>query len=91
MLSRSSVRNDKFRELANVSGSDIVAFQPFHEARLLTRWLTRHSVVTAFVQNRNVLIEYYIEQVNTCNDPINKYCLKRLQNPRFLPDFGSNE
>ena len=35
------------------------------------------------MQNYNVLIKYCTEQVNTCNDPINKYCLKRLLNPQF--------
>ena len=79
MFSRSSVKNKKFRELANVSESDIVAFRPLHDVR----WLSRHLAVAAFVRNYNVLIEYCTEQVNTCNDPINQYCLKRLLNRQF--------
>jgi len=79
MFSRSSVKNEKFRELVNVSESDVVAFRPLHDVR----WLSRHFAVAAFVRNYNVLIEYCTEQVNTCNDPINKYCLKRLLNPQF--------
>ena len=79
MFSRSSVKNEKFSELANVSEIDVVAFRPLHDVR----WLSRHLAVAAFVQNYNVLIEYCTEQVNTCNDPINKYCLKRLLNPQF--------
>ena len=79
MFSRSSVKNEKFRKLANVLESDVVAFRPLHDAR----WLSRHLAVAAFVRNYNVLIEYCTEQVNTCNHPINKYCLKRLLNPQF--------
>ena len=79
MFNRSSVKNEKFRELANVSESDVVAFRPLHDVR----WLSRHLAVAAFVRNYNILIEYCTKQVNTCNDPINKYCLKRLLNPQF--------
>ena len=42
-----------------------------------------HFAVAAFARNYNVSIEYCTEQANTCNDPINKYCLKRLLNPQF--------
>ena len=61
MFSRSSVKNEKFRELANVSENDVVAFRPLHHVR----WLSRHFVVAAFVRNYNVLIEYCTEQVNS--------------------------
>ena len=56
-----------------------MAFRPLHDVR----WLSRHLAVAAFVRNYNLLIEYCTEQVNTCNHPINKYCLKRLLNPHF--------
>ena len=71
MFNRSSVKNEKFRELAKVSESDVVAFRPLYDVR----WLSWHFAVAAFVRNFNVLIVYCTEQVNTCNDPINKYCL----------------
>ena len=79
MFSRSSLKNEKLRELANVSGSDVVAFRPLYDVR----WLSRHFAVAALVRSYNILFEYCTEQVNTCSDPINKYCLKRLLNPQF--------
>ena len=79
MFSRSTVKTEKFRELADISESDVVAFRPLHDVR----WLSRHLAVSAFVRNYNALIEYCTEQENVCNDPINKYCLQSLQNPQF--------
>ena len=35
------------------------------------------------MRNYNVLIDYSTEQVNDRNDPINKYCLKKLKNPQY--------
>ena len=35
------------------------------------------------MRNYNFLIGYCTEQVNDRNDPINKYCLKKLKNPQY--------
>ena len=58
---------------------EAAAFWPLNEVR----WLSRHFAVTAFIRNRNVLIDYCTEQVNDRNDSINKYCLKKLKNPQY--------
>ena len=79
MFSRSSVKTEKFQELANAAESDSVACRPLDEVR----WLSRHLAVVAFVRNYNVLFDYCTEQVKMSNDPINKFCLKRLLNPEF--------
>ena len=78
-FSRSSVKTEKFRELVNFSKSDVIAFRPL----LDVRWLSRHLAATAFLRSYNILIENCTEQINTCNDPINKYSLQRLLNRQF--------
>ena len=79
MFSRLSLKKDNFAELADVTDVAAVAFRPLNEVR----WLSRHFAVTAFMRNYNILIDYCTEQVNDRNDPINKYCLKKLKIPQY--------
>ena len=79
MFSRSSLKKGHFEELADVTEVEAVAFRSLNEVR----WLSRHFAVTAFMRNYNVLIDYCTEQMNDRNDPINKYCLKKLKNPQY--------
>ena len=43
----------------------------------------RHFAVKAFIRNYDLLIEYCTEEVEKCNDPICKYCLKLLKDPKY--------
>ena len=47
------------------------------------RWLSRHFALQALLRNVQVLTEYCKEQVRLYNDPVNKYCLKKLRDPQF--------
>jgi len=79
LFSRSTVKRAEFIELANVTESDVVAFRPLNEVR----WLSRYFAVNAMMKNYSVLVEYCKEQVNEHNDPVHKFCLKRLTDPLY--------
>lgn len=79
LFSKSTVKRHELAELAKVTESDVIAFRPLNEVR----WLSRYFAVNAIMRNYNVLEEYCQQQVSENNDPINKYCLKRLRNPQY--------
>ena len=79
MFSRSSVKQNKFEELAKVAECDSVAFRPLNEVR----WLSRHFAVSALLRNYDVLVQYCTDQVNETNDPVSKYCLQKLTDPQY--------
>nr|XP_009858660.1 E3 SUMO-protein ligase KIAA1586-like [Ciona intestinalis] len=62
---RSSTKKAQFREMANVTEHKAVSFKPLNEVR----WLSRYY---------EALIFYFENEVSENNDPISKYCLKRL-------------
>ena len=72
---RSSSKKCKFQDIADASECDSVAFRPLNEIR----WLSRHFAVAALVRNYDPLIEYFEQE--KINDPIAKYCLKKLNSP----------
>ena len=69
MFSRSSVKQNKFEELAKVAECDSVAFRPLNEVR----WLSRHLAVSALMRNYDVLVQYCTDQVNETNDPVSNF------------------
>uniref|UniRef100_A0A8C5P6F9 Uncharacterized protein n=1 Tax=Leptobrachium leishanense TaxID=445787 RepID=A0A8C5P6F9_9ANUR len=79
LFSKSTVKRQELAELAKVTESDVIAFRPLNEVR----WLSRYFAVNAIMRNYTVLEEYCGQQVSENNDPINKYCLKRLRNPQY--------
>ncbi|KII68498.1 hypothetical protein RF11_06936 [Thelohanellus kitauei] len=68
MLSRLSVKNGKFQELAQASEIG---------------WWSRHLTLTALVRNYNTLINYFTDDLKSRNDRASKYCLKRPRNAQF--------
>ena len=74
MFSRSSVKQNKFEELAKITECDALAFRPLNEVR----WLSRHFAVTALLRNYDTLIQYCKEEVSETNDPVSKYCVQKL-------------
>jgi len=69
MFSRSSVKQNKYEELANVTEcDDPPAFRPLNEVR----WLSRHFAVTALLCNYDTLIQQRKEEVTETNDPVSK-------------------
>lgn len=79
LFSKSTVNRQDLAELAKVTKSDVIAFRPLNEVR----WLSRYFAVNAMMRNYTALEEYCQQQVIENNDPINKYCLKRLRNPQY--------
>lgn len=79
MFSRSTVKKASFEELASITECDALAYRPLNEVR----WLSRHFAVRAFLRNYDLLIEYCTEEIEKSNDPICKYCLKLLKDPKY--------
>uniref|UniRef100_H3A866 Uncharacterized protein n=1 Tax=Latimeria chalumnae TaxID=7897 RepID=H3A866_LATCH len=47
------------------------------------RWLSRHFAVCALMRNYDILLDYSTEQFRESNDPVSKYCLKRLNDSQY--------
>lgn len=77
MFSRSSVKKAKFTELADVLEVDSLSFRPLNEVR----WLSRYQAVCALLRNYSVLTEYCTK--HAVNDPIAKYCLRKLTDSKY--------
>lgn len=56
-----------------------MAFRLLNEVR----WLSRYFAVNALYRNYSVLTDYCRQVVNENNDPVNRYCLKRLNDPQY--------
>nr|XP_055048997.1 protein FAM200C-like [Misgurnus anguillicaudatus] len=78
LFSRSSVKKSKFDELAKVLEVDSLSFRPLNEVR----WLSRYQAVNAFLRNYSLLTEYCLKEADN-DDPIAKYCLKKLSDPKY--------
>lgn len=71
------MKKGKFNELAGVLEVDSMSFRPLNEVR----WLSRRQAVNLFLRNYSLLTEYCTKEANN-DDPIAKYCLKKLSVPK---------
>jgi hypothetical protein len=77
---RNSTKRSQFKELANASECESIAFRPLNEVR----WLSRHFALKAIIRNYDVLLKYFEEEKdNDINDPISTYCYKKLNSHQF--------
>ena len=74
MFSRSTTNRCKFEDIAAACENEAIAFKPLNEVR----WLSRHYALQAIIKNYDSLIAYFEEMKS--NDPISKYCFKKLKN-----------
>uniref|UniRef100_A0A1B8Y9W5 HAT C-terminal dimerisation domain-containing protein n=1 Tax=Xenopus tropicalis TaxID=8364 RepID=A0A1B8Y9W5_XENTR len=74
---RSSTKRCKFQEIADASECESIAFRPLNEVR----WLSRHFALQAIIRNYDPLLKYFEESKD--NDPISKYCYKKLKSEQF--------
>lgn len=74
VFSRSTVKRCKFKEIAEASENEAIAFRPLNEVR----WLSRHFALQAIIKNYEALITYFEEDKS--NDPVATYCHKKLIN-----------
>ena len=79
IFSRSPNKKHSFEEIAAASDNDAITFRPLNEVR----WLSRHFALNAIIRNYESLTEYFKVELETSNDPIAKYCLKKLQDPQI--------
>ncbi|XP_069794897.1 uncharacterized protein [Narcine bancroftii] len=74
VFSRSTVKKCKFKEIAEASENEAIAFRPLNEVR----WLSRHFALQAIIKNYEALVTYFEE--DQLNDPVAAYCHKKLIN-----------
>ena len=74
---RSPTKKCKFQEIADASECESIAFRPLNEVH----WLLRHFSLHAIIQNYEPLFRYFEEDKD--NDPISKYCYKKLKSEQF--------
>ena len=74
MFSRSTTNRFKFQEIAAACENETISFKSLNEVR----WLSRHFALQAIIKNYDSLIAYFEEMKS--NDPISKYCFKKLKN-----------
>ncbi|TRY56742.1 hypothetical protein DNTS_027367 [Danionella cerebrum] len=74
-----SLRNASAHTLIVDESTDITVHKmPLNEVR----WLSRYQAVNAFLRNYSLLTEYCKKEVDN-DDPIAKYCLKKLSDPKY--------
>ena len=74
MFSRSTTNRCKFQDIAASCKNEAIAFKLLNEVR----WLSRYFALQAIIKNYDSLIAYF-EEIKS-NDPISKYCFKKLKN-----------
>ncbi|XP_069092819.1 E3 SUMO-protein ligase KIAA1586-like [Pleurodeles waltl] len=74
VFSRSPLRKSKLDEIALVTECEAVCFRPLKEVQ----WLSRHIAVGALLRNYEVALKYFDHESVEENDPIAKYCYKKL-------------
>ena len=74
MFSRSATNRCKFQDIAAACENKAIAFKTLNEVR----WLSRHFALQAIIKNYDSLNAYF-EEIKS-NDPISKYCFKKLKN-----------
>ncbi|KAL7378014.1 hypothetical protein ABVT39_007455 [Epinephelus coioides] len=79
IFSRSSVKKCKFKDLAEVLNEETLSFRPLKEIC----WLSGHQAVNAVLRNYTVLEEYCRTQASENEDPVAKYCYKKLSDPKY--------
>ena len=73
VFSRSTTDHCKFQDIVAACENDAIAFKPLIEVQ----WLQRHFALQAIIKNYESLIAYFEEMKS--NDPISKYCFKKLK------------
>nr|XP_006122371.1 E3 SUMO-protein ligase KIAA1586-like isoform X1 [Pelodiscus sinensis]XP_014428732.1 E3 SUMO-protein ligase KIAA1586-like isoform X1 [Pelodiscus sinensis] len=76
---RSSIQKGQFEEMANVTENETISFKPLNEVR----WLSKHFAVSALMRNYEPLLKYFEQEVSENDDPIAKYCLKKLSDTNY--------
>ncbi|XP_069066113.1 E3 SUMO-protein ligase KIAA1586-like [Pleurodeles waltl] len=85
VFSRSPVRKSKLNEIALVTECEAVSFRPLNEVR----WLSRHFAVGALLRNYEVALKYFDHERVEENDPIAKYCYKKLSDANYHISFAA--
>ena len=75
MFCQFSTKKYKFQEIPDASECESIAFRSLNEVR----WLSRHF--HAIIRNYEPLFRYFEEDKD--NDPISKYCYKKLKSEQF--------
>ncbi|KAM3593003.1 uncharacterized protein V6R79_003550 [Siganus canaliculatus] len=78
-FSRSAVKRGKMEDLAKILDEDALSFRPLNEVR----WLSRHQAVNAVLRNYTVLTEFCKRESTDNQDPVAKYCYKKLSDSKF--------
>ncbi|XP_078518450.1 zinc finger protein 862-like [Lissotriton helveticus] len=79
VFSRSPARKSKLDEIASVTECEVVSFRPLNEVR----WLSRHFAVGALIRNYEIVLKYFEHEKVEENDPIAKYCYKKLSDSNY--------
>ncbi|XP_078538800.1 zinc finger protein 862-like [Lissotriton helveticus] len=79
VFSRSPARKSKLDEIASVTECEVVSFRPLNEVR----WLSRHFAVGALIRNYETVLKYFEHEKVEENDPIAKYCYKKLSDSNY--------
>ncbi|XP_069068967.1 E3 SUMO-protein ligase KIAA1586-like [Pleurodeles waltl] len=85
VFSRSPLRKSKLDEIALVTECEAVSFWPLNEVR----WLSRHFAVGALLHNYEVALKYFDHERVEENDPIAKYCYKKLSDSNNHISFAA--
>ena len=72
LFCRSSTKQSKFEDIANILEYESVAFRPVSEVR----WLSRHFAQTELIRNYDPLLKYF--EGDKSKDPVSKYCYTML-------------
>ena len=73
-ISCSTTNSCKCQDIATACANEAIAFKPLNKVR----WLSCHFALQAIIKNYDSLIAYFEEMKP--NNPISKYCLKKLKN-----------
>lgn len=79
VFSRSPARNSKLDEIASVTECEGISFWPLNEVR----WLSSHFAVGVLIHNYESVPKYFEHEKVEDNDPVAKYCYKKLSNLNY--------
>ncbi|XP_069056629.1 E3 SUMO-protein ligase KIAA1586-like [Pleurodeles waltl] len=85
VFSRSPLRKSKLDEIALVTECEAVSFLPLNEVQ----WLSRHFAVGALLRNYEVALKYFDHEKVEENDPMAKYCYKKLSDSNYHISFAA--
>ena len=78
LFCQSSTKKCKFQEIPDASECEFIAFRPLNEVC----WLSRHFTLHEIIRNYEPLFIYFEEDKD--NDPISKYCYKKLKSEQVI-------